>query len=73
MGSRQPASTSTTRWRAIEPACIVEHLPSLVSRRHPMTNHPLYDIAAALARIFVVGMTITAFIAVPIMLTIALL
>ena len=38
-----------------------------------MTNHPLYDIAAALARIFVVGMTITAFVAVPIMLTIALL
>jgi hypothetical protein len=36
-------------------------------------NHPLYDIAAALARIFVVGMTITAFVAVPIMLAIALL
>ena len=73
MGSRLAASTSTTRWRAIEPARIVEDEPSLVSRRHPMTNHPLYDVAAALARIFVVGMTITAFVAVPIMLAIALL
>ena len=38
-----------------------------------MTNHPLYDLAAAFARIVVVGMTITAFVAVPIMLAIALL
>ena len=38
-----------------------------------MTNHPLYDIASAFARIFVVGMTITAFVAVPVMLAIALL
>jgi hypothetical protein len=38
-----------------------------------MTNHPLYDIAAVLGRIFVVGMTITAFVAVPVMLAIALL
>jgi hypothetical protein len=38
-----------------------------------MTNHPLYDFAAMLARIFVVGMTVTAFVAVPVMLAIALL
>ena len=38
-----------------------------------MTNHPLYDIAAVLARILVVGMTITAFVAVPVMLAIAFL
>jgi hypothetical protein len=38
-----------------------------------MTNHPLYDIAAALARMFVLGMTITAFVAVPILLAVALL
>jgi hypothetical protein len=36
-----------------------------------MTNHPLYDLAAAFGRIFVIGMTITAFVAVPIMLAIA--
>jgi hypothetical protein len=38
-----------------------------------MTNHPLYDMAAAFARIFVLGMTIAAFVAVPIMLAVALL
>jgi hypothetical protein len=38
-----------------------------------MTNHPLSDIAAALARMFVLGMTITAFVAVPILLAVALL
>jgi hypothetical protein len=73
MGSRLAASTSTTRWRAIDPACIVEHEPLSFQRSHFMTNHPLYDIAAALARIFVVVMTVTAFVAVPIMLAIALL
>ena len=45
----------------------------LVSRSHPMTKHPLYDMAAALARVFVVGMTISAFLAVPIMLAVAFL
>ena len=38
-----------------------------------MTNHPLYDIAAVIAHIFVVGMSIAAFVAVPILLAIALL
>jgi len=38
-----------------------------------MTKHPFYDLAEALARVFVVGMTVTAFLAVPVMLAIALL
>jgi len=38
-----------------------------------MTNHPLFDIAARIAHIFVVGMSIAAFAAVPIVLAIALL
>jgi hypothetical protein len=38
-----------------------------------MTKHPFYDIAEALARVFVLGMTITAFLAVPVMLAIAIL
>jgi hypothetical protein len=38
-----------------------------------MTNHPLYDIAVVIAHIFVVGMSVAAFAAVPILLVIALL
>jgi len=43
------------------------------SRSHPMTKHPFYDQAEALARVFVVGMTVTAYLALPVMLAIALL
>ena len=38
-----------------------------------MTNHPLYDLAVLFAHIFVVGMSIAAFAAVPILLALALL
>ena len=38
-----------------------------------MTTHPLYDIAVVIAHIFVVGMSVAAFVAVPILLVIALL
>jgi hypothetical protein len=38
-----------------------------------MTNHPYYDLAVLFARIFVVGMSIAAVVAVPIMIAIALL
>lgn len=36
-------------------------------------NHPLYDIAVVIAHLFVVGMSVAAFAAVPILLAIALL
>jgi hypothetical protein len=36
-------------------------------------NHPIYDIAVVIAHIFVVGMSIAAFAAVPILLVVALL
>jgi len=38
-----------------------------------MTSHPLYDIAVLLAHVFVVGMSIAAFVTVPILLAVALL
>jgi hypothetical protein len=38
-----------------------------------MTPHPFIDLAARLARIFVVGMSITAVVAVPALLILALL
>jgi hypothetical protein len=38
-----------------------------------MTNHPLYDIAVVIAHIFVVGMSVAAFVAVPVLLALALL
>lgn len=38
-----------------------------------MTNHPLYDLAVLFSHIFVVGMSIAAVAAVPIMIAIALL
>ncbi len=38
-----------------------------------MTDHPLYDIAVLVAHVFVVGMSIAAFVAVPILLALALL
>jgi hypothetical protein len=38
-----------------------------------MTNHPFYDLAVLFAHIFVVGLSITAVAAVPIMVAIALL
>jgi hypothetical protein len=38
-----------------------------------MTPHPFLDLAAQFARIFVVGMSITAVVAVPILLILALL
>jgi hypothetical protein len=40
---------------------------------HPMTPHPFLDLAAQFARIFVVGMSVTAVVAVPILLILALL
>lgn len=36
-------------------------------------DHPLYDIAVVIAHLFVVGMSVAAFAAVPILLAIALL
>jgi hypothetical protein len=38
-----------------------------------MPNHPLYDFAVLVAHVFVVGMSIAAFVAVPILLALALL
>jgi hypothetical protein len=38
-----------------------------------MTPHPYLDIAAQFARVFVVGMSITAVVAVPVVLILALL
>jgi hypothetical protein len=38
-----------------------------------MTNHPLYDIAVVIAHIFVVGMSVAAVAAVPIIVVIDLL
>jgi hypothetical protein len=38
-----------------------------------MTPHPFLELAAQLARVFVVGMSITAVVAVPVILILALL
>ena len=38
-----------------------------------MKNHPLYDLAALFGEIFVVGISVAAFAAVPILLAFALL
>lgn len=38
-----------------------------------MTPHPFLDLAAQFARVFVVGMSITAVVAVPVVLILALL
>jgi hypothetical protein len=40
---------------------------------HPMTPHPFLDLAAQFARIFVVGLSAAAVIAVPVILILALL
>lgn len=38
-----------------------------------MTNHPLFDLAVLISHVFVVGMSMAAFVAVPILLAIALI
>jgi hypothetical protein len=40
---------------------------------HPIADRPLLDLAALIARMFVVGMSIAAVVAVPVLLVIALL
>ncbi len=38
-----------------------------------MTNHPLFDLAVLISHVFVVGMSTAAFVAVPILLALAVL
>jgi hypothetical protein len=45
----------------------------LLLEEHPMTPHPFIDLAAQLARVFVVGMSIAAIVAVPTLLILAVL
>jgi hypothetical protein len=45
----------------------------LLLEEHPMTPHPFIDLAAQLARVFVVGMSIAAVVAVPILLILGVL
>jgi hypothetical protein len=47
--------------------------PLIRLEEYPMTPHPILDLAAQFARIFVVGMSIAALVAVPILLIVALL
>jgi hypothetical protein len=48
-------------------------MPIPPRRADRVTDRPLLDLAATLARIFVVGMSIAAFVAVPVLLLVDLL
>jgi hypothetical protein len=47
--------------------------PPIALEEHSMTPHPFIDLAAQLARVFVVGMSIAAVVAVPTLLILAVL
>jgi len=72
MGQRLRAAARSSQWRDVVSGGIVEYVHSS-RRRHPMTPHPILDLAAQFARIVVVGMSVTAVVGALVLLAVALL